>query len=172
MTTPLHCPSCPFTIHSASLSKFSSTRCVVQVSTNLVRRLELGIRLQIRRQLLKYAHRLLIGRLNHLIGRALIPDHRHHIAWDRVGWWGKYFHLIFDLFKYYIIRTLSTLSGVDAHITIASLTIPRILAGFKLHSNTTMRSCICSSGICRTRPEITFITDLFEVYSIKKTFLT
>ena len=51
---------------------------------------------------------------------------------------------------------ISTLSGVEAHMTIASDTIPRILAGFKLHKSTTMRFCISSKGMCRTRPEITW----------------
>ena len=74
---------------------------------------------------------------------------------------------------------ISTFSGVEAHMTIASDMIPLILAGFKLHSKMALRFCISikicvyyhylvnivrsvccylpSSGMNLTKPEITVL---------------
>ena len=50
---------------------------------------------------------------------------------------------------------ISTFSGVEAHMTIASETIPLIFAGLRLQRRTTIRFCISSKGTCLTRPEMT-----------------
>lgn len=51
-------------------------------------------------------------------------------------------------------RIGSTFSYVDAHISIPSEKIPRILAGFRLHITTTIRSRISPIGTNFTRPVI------------------
>lgn len=53
-------------------------------------------------------------------------------------------------------RIGSTVSGVEAHMTIPSDKIPLILAGFRLHITTTDRLRISSTGTNFTKPDIFF----------------
>lgn len=50
------------------------------------------------------------------------------------------------------IARMRTFSGVEAHISMPSEVMPRILAGLRLHMKTAIRSIISSIGTCFTNP--------------------
>ncbi|MPC42119.1 hypothetical protein E2C01_035732 [Portunus trituberculatus] len=72
-------------------------------------------------------------------------------------------------------KCVCTFSGVEAHMTIASEVIPRILAGLRLHSSTAILFCISSTGMNLTKPDTTVLffssptstwDEKVEVYSL------
>ena len=114
------------------------------------------------------------------IRHAFITFYKYKISRLRVLRWTKnfdlkYIKLINSLFALRVITIYQciatgttrfcklTLSGVDAHITIASDSIPLILEGFKLHIKMAFLFCISSSGMNFTNPDITVLSLLILV---------